>query len=61
MSLVAKLDLPVVAIRGRLRIVDPPRRSCWGYAVGCMCKECLVRERGLQRAGRAPRQPWEVA
>jgi hypothetical protein len=59
-------DSSIVAIAGSLRVIDPPK-PCRGFATGCICKACLVREDEVRLARSVstlpvveqPRQPWQ--
>jgi hypothetical protein len=40
----------VVAVDGKLRLVDPPKRICHGFQNGCLCGTCTPRARRAERA-----------
>jgi hypothetical protein len=59
-------DSCIVAVGGKLRVVDPPKRICHGFANGCICDPCerraedvrLARSVSSLPAVEHPAQPW---
>lgn len=44
----------IVAVDGKLRVVDSPKPTCHGFANGCTCGGCSPRER--QSSGRVAKK-----
>jgi hypothetical protein len=39
----------IVAIDGKLKVIDPPKPVCHGYANGCVCVDCRARAEQAKR------------